>query len=908
MLLGREREEQALEQLLGEARGGRSGVLALVGEVGIGKSALLEQAAARATGMRVLRARGIGSEAQIPFAGLFELLRPALDCLGRIPGPQAAALESALALRPARTEDRFAVGAATLSLLDAFADEHPVAVLVDDAHWLDGSSADALLFAFRRLLAEPIAVLLTVRDGERSLVDGTDLPLLRIGGLEEGAATLLLRRRTPDLDARTAARLHRETGGNPLALVELGSEPLLALVPEAPVAVVSTVAQAYVEQAHSLPQRTQDALVLAAATDRGDLATLGQAAARLDVTLAALDPAEEAGLVTLQAGLLEFRHPLARSSIYAAATPEQRRGAHRALAETLPDADSDRRAWHLALAAVGPDEAASSALAQAAERARDRSAYDVASQAYERAARLATTQGRQAALLYEAAEAGWLGGLAGRAVALLDEAGQAAEDERLALQVDHLRGHIALLRGPLTAGIELLTAAAARAEPAVAVVMLAEAVLGGFNAADGSRMRECGRQAGALAAREDDSRTAFFGRIAEGMALVMAGEERGAASIREAVDLLERSVELRDDPRLLAFASTGPLWLREAGVGRGLVDRAVAAARARSAVGALPHLLTHLAIRDASADRWAEAEASFDEAIRLARETGQSVVLAAALSRLAWLEARTGRVDACRTHAADALALAREQGAGLAEIWALAALCDLEHVLGNTEAALAHAAERSAVMAQREIADADLSTAPEQVELYLRLGRAEEAAAAFPSFRDAAEAKGQPWALARAARCRALLEDGDGFEGAFAEALALHDRTPDTFERARTELAYGARLRRAGERVRARVPLRAALEALDGLGAVPWADAARAELDATGERARARNESSLDELTPQELQISLLLAAGRTTREAAAALFLSPKTIEYHLRNAYRKLGVHSRDELRDALRTRAPV
>jgi DNA-binding CsgD family transcriptional regulator len=905
MLLGREPEQEALERLLADARDGRSGVLALVGEPGIGKSTLLEHAASLATGTRVLRARGIASEARIPFAGLFELLRPALGSLDRIPEPQAAALQSALALRPARAQDRFAVGAATLSLLAACTEDEPVTVLVDDAHSLDGSTADALLFAFRRLLAEPIAVVLTVREGEPSLLDGADLPTLPVGGLDPAAATLLL----GSADESTASRLHRETGGNPLAMLELAREPLPGLVPDTPVPVLTSVAQTYADQAASLPERTQHVLVIAAATDLADLAVLGRAAERLDLSVADLDPAEEAGLVTVRDGLLEFRHPLARSAIYAASRSEQRRRTHRALAETLPDADADRRAWHLALAADGPDGAASSALAQAAERARARSAYDVSSRAHERAARLAPTEERRTALLFEAAETAWLGGLADRTATLLEEAAHTADGTPLGLRIDHLRGHIAVLRGPLERGTALLAASAERADPGTAVVMLAEAVVGGFFAADARVMLDCGQRAGRLVTEDGSTRAAFFGRIAEGMALVMAGEgERGAGAIREAVGIVEHSDELRDDPRLLALASIGPLWLREADGGRALVHHAVAVARSRSAVGALPHLLTHLAILNSSTERWVDAQAGFDEAIRLARETGQSVVLACALARLAGLEGRIGRTDACREHAAEALELAREQGAGLAEIWALAALCDLELALGDPDAALARAVERREVMLARGIADPDLSAAPEEVEACLRLGRARDAADALAPFARAAAEKGQPWALARAARCRALLAGDGDVDRAFAEALAVHAETPDTFETARTELAYGARLRRAGERVRARERLRTALSLFDDLGAVPWADATRTELAATGERVRPRDPSRLGDLTPQELQISLLLADGRTTREAAAAMFLSPKTIEYHLRNAYRKLGIHSRDELRSAMHSRPPA
>jgi predicted ATPase len=401
MLLAREPERQALEQLLSGARNGRSGVLALVGEPGIGKTSLLDLAVELAGGMRVLRARGVASEAQIPFAALFELLRPALDRLAAIPDPQTAALESALALRPARPEERFAIGAATLSLLSAYAEPSPLVVLVDDLQWLDGSSADALRFAVRRLVAEPIAVVFAAREGEPSLLDDAGLPIVRLGGLDATSAEKLVRSRRPDAGAELAARLHRETGGNPLALLELTGERLHDLAPHAPLPVVTTLAEAYVRRAAELPRRTRDALVLAAATDRGDLTLFAQAAARLSLSPIDLDPASTAGLLDAHAGRIEFRHPLVRSSLYAAAEPETRREVHRALAETLPDADADRRAWHLGLSTSGSDERASSALAQAGLRARQRSAYEVASQAFERAARLAPVTEQRGALLFE---------------------------------------------------------------------------------------------------------------------------------------------------------------------------------------------------------------------------------------------------------------------------------------------------------------------------------------------------------------------------------------------------------------------------------------------------------------------------------------------------------------------------
>jgi DNA-binding CsgD family transcriptional regulator len=909
MLLGRDHEQLALVRLLEKARGGDSGVLAVVGEAGVGKSALLGYAEEQASGMQLLRARGVQSEAHIPFGGLLELLRPALPLIGRIPGPQAAALESALALRPATAQGRFAVGAATLSLLATYSDAAPVAVLVDDAHWLDGSSADALLFAFRRLIADPVAVILAVREGESSLLDGADLTTLRLGGLDRASAAELLRRQTGEpLTQDLADRLHHETGGNPLALLALGEElgRLAGLPPGAPLAAGTGLGSVYLLRFLSLPQRTRDVLVLAAAIDSGEVSVLARAAPALGLDLSDLIPAEAAALITVNDSRIEFRHPLVRSAIYGDCLAGRRREVHRAVAGALPDADVDRRAWHLALASFGPDDAASSALEQAGLRAGQRSAYEVSSRAFERAARLAPEEARQARLHFAAADAAWLGGLAGRAVALLDEARGHTPAPDLAVRIEQLRGHIATRRGPIAEAQQILLAAAEQSAPIDlerAVVILAEAVDASFYAGDAATMRLAAERAASLVPDVRDDRTAFFVLCSQGMALIFSGEgERGAAAMRAAVEVLEHSDELRDDPRLLAWAAMGPLWLREANIGRPLADQALALARRTSAVGVLPFVLTHVATDRTGTDRWAEAQAGFHEAIGLARETGQRTDLGYSLARLAHLEARQGRSQQSRVHASEALSLSREMGLGLSEVWAIAALGELDLALGHPEAALAHFEEQRAALRSRCILDVDLSPAPELVEVYLRLGRSQEAAQAAGDFERDADAKAQPWALARAARCRGLLAAEGKSDRHFEDALTLHAQTPDTFEAGRTHLAYGARLRRQRQRFRAREQLRAAVGAFDRLGADPWSEMARAELAATGETARRRDVTTLNDLTPQELQIALSLAEGRTTRETAAALFLSPKTIEYHLHNVYRKLSIRSRSELKAAM------
>lgn len=366
--------------------------------------------------------------------------------------------------------------------------------------------------------------------------------------------------------------------------------------------------------------------------------------------------------------------------------------------------------------------------------------------------------------------------------------------------------------------------------------------------------------------------------------------------------IIEGSDALGDDPRLLAWAALGPLWLRESETGRDLFERAISSARQQGAVGALPFAL-FVAGRDAATtDRWAVAEAQYDEAIRLARETGQAAQLCANLTGLVYLDARRGREAECREHAAEALALADNLGLGFYRAWALGALADLETALGRLDEAARRLEEKLGVLRQCGIADPDLSPTPELVEVCVRSGRPSDVLRLADEYVRRAEEKGQPWALARAERCRGLLADDLDAERHFAQALLYHHQTTDTFEEARTRLCLGEWLRRAKHRTRARPELRAAFDAFDGLGAAPWAERARLELLATGETARRRDVSTLDQLTPQEMQIAMVLADGRTTREAASMLFLSPKTVEYHLRNAYRKLGVRSRDALAQAL------
>jgi DNA-binding CsgD family transcriptional regulator len=901
MLLGREHEQREIEIALAGARSGTSAALLLVGEPGIGKTALLDHAASRAEGMQLLRARGIESEAQIPFASLFELIRPALEALARIPAPQAAALEGALALRPGPAQDRFAVGAATLSLLAAFAELRPTAVLIDDAQWLDEPSAQALLFAFRRLLADQIAVLIAVREGEPSVLARADLPTLHVDGLTREEAAELL----PRLRIDAARRLYAATGGNPLALLELAEETdELTFAPDgAAVLVPATISDAFVRRTARLEPAARRVLVLAAASDTGDLHTLERAAARLELNLDLLADAERAGLASLRAGRIEFRHVLARAAIYAQAPADERRAAHRALASALPDLDVDRRAWHLAAAAVGPDDTAATALQQAGARARERSAYASAAGAFERGGRLATDAEKRGRMLWEAAESAWLAGVPQRALELLGEAREETDDQALLMRIEHLAGSVAVGDGRVAEAHRILSSAAERAEPEDAVTMLSEAVVASFFAGNPGQMIETAQRAVQRLSAGGSTRARFMATMVAGMASILGGDaEAGAESIHEAVTLAESLLDVRDDPRLLPWLVLGPLFLRESAAGRSLIERALHDARARAALGVLPILLAFVGRDQATSDRWQVADSTYTEAIALARETGQQGVVVFGLAGLCWLDARRGREVECRAQAAETLALSRPLGLGICEVWATAALGELELGLGSAAAAVAQFERQQAVMDELGITDADLSPAPELVESYLRLGRRPQAQQLAISFERAAAEKGQPWSMARSMRGLGLVADGNAFDRSFLQALEFHAQTPEEFEAAKTRLAYGQRLRRARNRVLARVQLRAALDTFESLGSRPWAERARAELAATGETVRRRDPATIDELTPQELQIALLLAAGKTTRETAAAVFLSPKTVEYHLRHIYLKLSINSRDQLAQAL------
>jgi DNA-binding CsgD family transcriptional regulator len=909
MLVGRESERRAIGTLLSGARVGDSRALVLGGEPGIGKTSLLAEAETLVGDMRVLRAQGVESEQFIPFAGLLQLLRPLLALLDHIPRPQAAALSSALLLegRAEQAPSRFAVGAATLSLLARAAEDAPLAVLIDDAHLLDRPSAEALVFAARRLISDPVAILVTVRPAEPGAAMWSPLPALPLTGLDLEAAEALLEGVVGAVGPEKLARLHRATAGNPLGLLELGDrmDDVEVVPPESALAVSEQISRSFMGRAADLSDDARLALLVAAA-DGTSARTVQQASTALGLGERQLAEAEDAGLVRISDDRIQFRHPLVRSAVYGAASPEARRAVHRALAAAVPPEETTRLAWHLSQGAVAPDEQTAVTLEQVARQASRRGAHAIAARAHERAAALTATSASLAARLAAAGEAAWLAGLPEWSVDLLGRALASDPDPLLRAHISEVRGAVETRCGSLDTALALLMQAAHDVEataPDMAIRIFADAVHVSFYLGDAAASARAGAAIERLLQLSSDTDARYLGAVASGMALVLGGEgAHGIERIRTAAYQLAVPWNEPEDQFRLPLRLQGALWLRDSGAHGSVVTDAIDRMRDQAALGSLPYLLMHVARDAATTDRWDDAEAAYAESIKLARETGQTTDLAVSLAGLACLNARRGDDRACQDNAAAAEQLSREHRIRLGAFWLEFARGDLRAGRGDPAGALGHYERLMAALAETGVADPDQSCAPELVETYIHLRRPEDAWTAARSFSEKAEAKGQPWALARAARAVGMCETSARAEGHFDNAMRLHAQTPDRYEKARTELAFGSRLRRDRNPSRARSLLRSALSVFEDLGATPWADRAAQELLATGERVLRREANAMDELTPQERQIAQLLSSGRTTREAAAALFISPKTVEYHLRHVYLKLGIRTRAALAELL------
>ena len=908
MLIGRGAERAQLDELLSEARQGRSGTLVVRGDPGIGKTALLEYAADRADGFTVLRAVGVETESDLAFSALHELLRPVLGRLEQLPEQHGAALRTALALAPPGPVDRFGVYVATLSLLGAAAEERPLLCLVDDAQWIDAASAEALVFVARRLGAEPAALVFAAREGETRTFDAPGLPELHLAPLHREAAEALVAQTQRELPAAVALRIIELSAGNPLALLELpealsqaqraGVEPIAEPAP-----IGRRVERAFLARVRSLPAEAQQALVVAAASESGDLGTIAPALGEIGVAPSALDDAERKRLVSIGDGTLRFTHPLVRSAIYGGADAVERRRAHAALAAVLRRMDgAERYAWHLAAAATAPDEEVASALELAAEAAGKRGGAAAEALAYERAARLSTDPEARARRFRAAAAVAARGGGLARVESLCREALANASDARLTGEIHKVLVTTLLWAGQLEAAYRFMTATSYELEtpaPVHAAHMRARATTPLTHMLRGTEAVAAGRSAAELLARHGEEEPRVTTMLAH--ALVRQGAfGEGRPLAEECLAHYRRA----GPPDLRWNLSDLMLLLGDHERAEELWAPVAAEARALAAFSQLAIDLEHAAALDESRGRLYPAYAAALESVQLAEQLeDEPLQLAYSVTRLATVTAALGRADEARTHVERAIELARRCSSGLLEARARAALGQLELSLAHPAAAVDEL-EAVARMVRGGGYGNPLFVqfSPELIEAYVQTARMDDAQAELAKLAREAAAAPTSWTLAVAARCRGLLAGEDEYAPAFDEALARHAESPRALERARTELAYGERLRRSAQRIRAREYLKRALDTFDAAGAAAWAERAREELRASGEHLR-RDEAAREELTPQELQVALVVAEGATNKEAGGRLFLSPKTIEFHLRNAYRKLGVRSRTELANALR-----
>ena len=901
MLAGRSNEVSALTGLLDAARTGRAGVLQLVGEAGVGKTSLVADTVNGAADFTTLKAVGVQAEAHLPFGGLQALLCPLHALLPALPAGQRQAAATALGLAPAQAATELVIGSATLQLLVLAAEQGPVLVAADDLQWLDEESWRALSFAVRRIGGERIAVVLSTRPGRRRQVEG--VPTLHLGGLAEADAFAVLRGERSDMAAEVCRRVHARTGGNPLAMVEVArglSQEQRTGASELPdtLPVSAGLTAFFGARTATFPPATQQLLLLAALDGRGDLAVLAGAADRLGLDLSALGPAEQAGLVSVSEQRLDFRHPLVAAAVLHEASPQCRRAGHAALAAVITT-DAGRAAWHAASACLAPDAAVAEALTGVAVRAQLSAAPAAASAAFERASALTADHRVRAQRLLLGAEAALVAGATERASALAGhvpgELLAVSECGRLAL----VRGRAAMLLGrPGEAG-PLLLQAGRSLHLRSAAAALAEAVEAALETGDLEFARLVVIEAERLPpAAHDPVLTLHVDRARAALSEMAGDVAESARVLRRSMDALAGSPAAGEDPAV---------WLALADASCSVGDMTdasrqflTAAAHARSD-GDLLRLVQALVgqvFAEHALGRWSSAYATGTSALELMDEDRSPYRIADVLQILAEVDAARGNDDICRRRCDQVRRIAHQLG-----LRQLAIRADRREALLDLGL---NRLDRAAVRLRRVRQELDrlrlhhpyLSPIPDLVEVYVRAGMVSETPELVAEFAAQAGPGTPPTAHARLLRTQALVADRDQYPALFEESLALDAATGLEFFRARTLLCYGERLRRDRKRVAARARLREALDVFDALEALPWSQRARLELAATGETLGPRNVPPSEQLTPQELQIAALVAQGQRSKDVAATLFLSVRTIEFHLTRVYRKLDVATRAEL----------
>jgi DNA-binding CsgD family transcriptional regulator len=907
-LTGRRGERDVLDELADAVRAGESRALVVVGEPGTGKTALLDYLAARASGCRVARAAGVQSEMELAFAALHQLCAPMLDRLDHLPAPQREALRTTFGVSAGPAPDRFMVGLAVLSLLSDVAEEQPLICLVDDEQWLDRASSQVLGFVARRLAAEAVALVFAARIRGDELAG---LPELAVEGLPEAEARALLDSAVVGpLDPRIRDQIVTETRGNPLALLELprGLAPAelaggFALPSAVPVA--GRVEEAFRRRVAALPATSRRLLLIAAADPTGDPSLVWGAASRLEVSVEAATPAAEAGLLELGTRV-QFRHPLVRSAAYRSASLLERHDVHRALADvTDPQADPDRRAWHRAQAAPGPDEQVAGELEHSASRAQARGGLAAAAAFLERAAMLTPDPGRRAQRLLAAARAKCDAGALDASLGLLVAVEAGPPDPTRNAGVQHLRGQIAVIQRRGNDGARLLLSAARSLEPlnpSLARETHLEALIAAIWAGDLDRPGGIREAAGAARAAPPGSQPpravdvlldAFAMRLTEGYA---AAAPTLARALELAVALDVASDDVGRWLWLVGASSTAivALELWDADASRVLSARLAQFARSTGALVHLQFALDFLARTRIRAGDLAGAARLVEEDHVIAEVTGNPRITYAEVMLAAWRGQETEAAELINVTAREATA----NGLGRLTDFACYSSAVLNNGLGRHDAAR-DAARRAF---ERDEIGHGSHVVSELAEAASRTGDVALARAALEWLSERTSVAPTEWVLGIEARVRALLSDGDAAERCYRVSIERLERTPVRAELARSHLLYGEWLRRERRRADAREQLRTAHEMLEAMGIGAFAERARRELAATGETARKRTVETSLELTAQEAQIARLARDGLSNPEIAARLFLSARTVQYHLGKVFAKLAVNSRSQLDRAL------
>ena len=906
-LRGRGTEFALLDGILAAVREGDSRTLVLRGEAGIGKTALLEYMVEAASDLRVVRAAGVESEMELAFAALHQLCSPILDRVGLLPAPQREALRIVFGLGEGAAPDGFLVGLAGLSLLSEVAEERPLLCVVDDAQWLDQASARTLAFVARRLRAEPVGLVFAARDpGE----EFRGLAELEVRGLGTGDARALLSSGVRSLlDERVRDLLVAETRGNPLALLELPRGLTATQLAGGGLldahALSGRIEQSFVRQAETLPEETRLLLLVAAAETTGDPLLVWRAAERLGIGVSAAD-AETEGLLTI-ADRVIFRHPLVRSAVYRSASPPERRAAHLALAEaTDPVVDPDRRAWHLAAATPGPDEKVALELERSADRAQARGGLAATAAFLQRSVALTLDPALRVERALAAAQAGFQAGDFDAALGLVASAESGSPSELQRARVDLLRGRIASATNAGGEAPAMLLRAAKRLEPLDATLARGTyldawgaALFAGRLADAGGSLLDVSRAA--RAAPRPTNGAGPCDLLLEGLAaLITEGRAAGAPRLRRAVlGFLgdEISAEQWFQWGVLASSAAVSLWDFESW--DALSTRQIELARGAGALTVLSIALNGQGLIATWRGEFETAASLSAEDEALKDATGIRIAPYGAML----LAAYQGRAEEASTltEATITDAIARGEGLGieLAQ-WTTAVL---DNGLGRYEDALTAAKQASEETPEPFISAWAL---PELIEAAVRSGKTRLAGDALQRFAETASAGNADWAVGIETRSRALLSEGEVAEDLYLEAIDRLGRTRLRPELARAQLLYGEWLRRENRRVDARQQLRDAYDTFASMGADGFADRAQRELLATGERVRKRTAETRDELTPQEEQIARLARDGLSNPEIGARLFISPRTVEWHLHKVFDKLGISSRKALHDALPGRA--